>query len=316
MPDSTATARRPSFIIGGAAKSGTTTLHHLLDQLPGVFIPRDELYVFAIDDIEQHPDFFVAPDGTWLHRDFDANRAEYLDWYASWYRSAPAGALLGEDSTSYLASARAARRIRHELPDVKLIFLLRDPSQRTYSQYWHDLRVGRVVEDFEATLRHAPGTLIQRSLYREQVARYLDCFPARQLKFLLFEHLVADPLAVLREVLDFLEVEASGDLRATDHRNPARVPRSLALQLWRNRLFRDRVASRFRGHLPGTIAPTGTGERLVRGRWARLMFRHDRRPPPMQPVTHRFLDHLFMHENDGLGELIGRDVNSAWYRGI
>lgn len=315
MSDSTEAARRPSFIIGGAAKSGTTTLHHLLDQLPGIFIPPDELYLFAIDDIEQHPDFFVGPDGSWVTRDFDANRAEYLEWYGSWYRSAPEGALLGEDSTSYLASNGAAQRIRRELPDVKLIFLLRDPAMRTYSQYWHDLRVGRAVEKFEGTLRHAPGTLIQRSLYREQVARYVDRFPARQLKFLLFEDLVADPLVVLREVLAFLELDVPGDLRATAHRNPARVPRSVTLQLWRNRLVRDRVASRFLGHLPGSSAPTGMGERLVRGRWARLMFRHDRRPPPMRPSTHRFLDHLFAHENDGLDDLIGRDVRGVWYRG-
>lgn len=315
MANSTRAARRPSFIIGGAAKSGTTTLHQLLDQLPGVFIPSEEIYLFAIDDIQQHPDFFVAPDGSWVTRDFDANRAEYLEWYGSWYRSAPEDALLGEDSTSYLASARAAERIKRELPEVKLVFLLRDPAMRTYSQYWHDLRVGRVTERFEATLRHAPGTLIQRSLYREQVARYLDCFPRRQLKFLLFEDLVADPLAVLREVITFLDLDVPGDLRATAHRNPARVPRSTTLQLWRNRLVRDRVAARFHGHLPGSSTPAGMGERLVRGRWARTMFRRDRRPPPMRAATHRFLDDLFAHENEGLEDLIGRAVQGIWYRG-
>lgn len=46
-----------------------------------------------------------------------------------------------------------------------------------------------------------------------------------------------------------------------------------------------------------------------------LVFRHDRRSPPMRPATRRFLDHLFAHENGGPADLIGRDVQRVWYRG-
>jgi hypothetical protein len=305
----------PAFIIGGAAKSGTSTLHELLARRQDVFIPDHELYFFAIDDFEQHPEFFVDDDGGWASRDYDAHREEYLEWYRSFFRAAPAGALIGEDSTSYLPSARAPRRIRELLPDVKLIFLLRDPASRTYSQYWHDLRVGRVVDDFERTLRFAPGTLVQRSLYREQVRRYLDLFPADRLMFLLFEDIVAEPDRVLADVTGFLGLPPEPNpVRGGDvHRNPARVPRSIRLQLLRNRLFRGRVANRFRGFLPGTSTPSGLGERAVRGRWARLVQRTDRRPPKMRPETRRFLDAYFAHENDGLDELIGLDVTSRWY---
>jgi hypothetical protein len=306
----------PAFIIGGAAKSGTSTLHELLARRSDVFIPDHELYLFAIDDYEQHPDFFRADDGGWEIRDYDAHREEYLEWYRSFFRPAPPGALVGEDSTSYLASERAPRRIRELLPDVKLVFLLRDPASRTYSQYWHDLRVGRVVDDFERTLRFAPGTLLQRSLYREQVRRYVELFATDQLKFLLFEDIVDDPDGVLADVLRFLGLPPSGStVRGAEvHRNPARVPRSIRLQLLRNRLFRDRVANRFRGFLPGTSTPVSRGERVVRGRWAQVAQRRDRRPPPMRDETRRFLDAYFAHENEGLDELIGLDVRSRWYR--
>ncbi len=53
----------PSFIIGGAAKSGTSTLHHLLNRSPDVFNPDHELSVFSTDDIQQHPEFFLDSSG-------------------------------------------------------------------------------------------------------------------------------------------------------------------------------------------------------------------------------------------------------------
>jgi hypothetical protein len=306
----------PSFIIAGAAKSGTSTLHAMLAGRPDVFIPRHEIYLFSIDDFQQHPEFFVGRDGEWVDRDYDARRGEYLEWYRGLFAGAPPHAMLGDESTSYLPSRRAAGRIRALLPEAKLIFLLRDPAARTYSQYWHDLRVGRIVEGFEGTLRHAPGTLIQRSLYREQVREYLEHFPREQLLFLLFEDLARDPMAVLETATHFLGLppaEGPADPSAT-HRNPARVPRSMWLQLWRNRLFRDRPAARFQGVLPGTSAPDGLAERAISGRWVRLNMRRDRRPPPMPEATHRFLDDHFARENAGLSELIGRDVDSEWYR--
>lgn len=307
-------ARLPDFIIGGAMKCGTSTLHQMLGELPDVFIPEPEIYYFSIDDIEQHPEFFVGPKGGWVDRDFDARRDEYLPWYASFFADAPAGASIGEDSTSYLHSARCVSRIRELLPAVKLVFLLRDPAARTYSHYWHLVRTGRATESFEGTLRHAPGTLFQRSQYREQAARYLSAFPAEQVKFVLFEDLVERNEETVREVIGFLGLTQPAALPAVAHRNPARVPRSITAQLWRNRLFRDRVVNRFRGHLPGTSRPTGAGEQAVRGRFARWSLRSDRRPPPMRADTHRFLNALFRRDNAGLSEVIGADVERRWYR--
>lgn len=286
----------------------------MLGDLPGVFIPDPEIYLFSIDDIEQHPEFFQGPDGGWMTQDFDARRDEYLAWYASFFADAPPGATIGEDSTSYLHSARCAPRIREALPAVRLVFLLRDPAARAYSHYWHLLRTGRATEDFEGTLRHAPGTLFQRSRYRDQVRRYLELFPANQLKFILFEDLIERPDEVVRDTIGFLGLPQPSALPAVAHRNPARVPRSITAQLWRNRLFRDRVAARFRGHLPGTMRPTGAGEEAIHGRWARLNLRSDRRPPPMRADTHRFLNTLFRRENAGLSALIGHDVERRWYR--
>ena len=305
-------SRLPHFIIGGAMKSGTSSLHHLLAALPGVFIPDAEVFFFDIDDFEQHPDFFVGPNGEWqvpaYERDFEAYRA----WYASFFADAPSGAIIGEDSTTYLAARRAPQRINALLPDVRMVFLLRDPADRTYSHYWHLVRSGRATRRFEAMLRHDPGTLVQRSRYLEQARRYLATFPPERLLFLLFEELVAHPLAVLGRVTRFLDLPAPDALPTSPHRNPARVPRSLRLQLIRNRLLERRAARRFAAPLPGT-GGRRSASRAAGRQPGRLALRVGR-PPPMAPETRRALNELFAAENAGLDTLLGLDLDRHWYR--
>ncbi len=73
-------SRLPDFIIIGAMKSATTTLHGLLASQPGVFMSTPK-----------EPCFF-SDDEVW---------ARGVGWYASLFEAAPAGALLGESSTHY-----------------------------------------------------------------------------------------------------------------------------------------------------------------------------------------------------------------------
>jgi hypothetical protein len=305
--------RLPDFIIGGAMKSGTTSLHHLLGALPGVFVPDPEIFYFDIDDFEQHPDFFAGPGGTWRVPDWERHADEYLAWYTSFFAPAPAGALVGEDSTTYLASRKAPSRIRELLGDVRLIFMLRDPAERAYSHYWHLVRTGRATRRFESTIRHHPGTLIQRGLYREQARRYLDLFERDRLLFLLFEDFVSDPLAALRHAARFLGRAEPEALPTAPHRNPARVPRNLTLQLLRNRILGHRSSARFEGHLPGTARRHSAVEAAMRSRLPPVNLRRAR-PPAMAPGTRRALNELFAMENRGLGDLLGIDVEKRWYQ--
>src|SRR5512139_536133 len=165
------TAGLPDFIIIGAPKCGTSALHLILAHHPGVFIPDLEVYFFDVDDISIHPEFFQRRDGFTLH-DFDRDLDTYLDWYRSLFAGAAPGQLVGEDSTTYLASRRAPERIARLLPSVRLIAMLRDPVARAYSNYWHNVRRARTARSFEETLRLEPGSLLTRGFYAEQLARY------------------------------------------------------------------------------------------------------------------------------------------------
>jgi hypothetical protein len=182
----------PDFIIVGAMKSGTTSLHNILASHPDIYIPQREIHFFDIDDITQHPDFFFFSDGKWYYPDLEKNSEKYLEWYGSFFSNAKVTQKIGEDSTTYLASNKAPARIVNLLPKVKIIIMLRDPASRTYSHYWHLVRTGRGIHTFEDSLRIMPGTLIQRSLYKDQIQRYLGYFPQENIHFILFEEFIQE----------------------------------------------------------------------------------------------------------------------------
>src|SRR5439155_22656297 len=77
-----------------------------------------------------------------------------LNFYATtWFAAAGDSRLAGEKSTDYLESAVAAERIARDLPRVKLVFILREPAERAYSNYVWSRMNGLETEDFATALR-------------------------------------------------------------------------------------------------------------------------------------------------------------------
>ena len=243
--------RFPDFIIAGAMKCGTTSLHKILNYHPDIFIPDREIHFFDIDDMKQHPDFFQNYGGDWFYPSFNKNLPKYLDWYANFFAAAEPGQLIGEDSTTYIASDKAAERIAKLNPDVKLIIMLRDPATRTYSHYWHIVRSGRALWSFEKMLQIMPDNLIQRSLYKKQINDFLNHFPRDNMHFVLLENFARNPLKEVEKVCRFIGVNPRliNLDSITTHGNPAKIPKNLSLQLWRNRLMRLKARKIYLQHL-------------------------------------------------------------------
>jgi hypothetical protein len=309
----------PDFFIAGAMKCGTSTLHAMLARHPGIFMPHGELFFFDLDDWLEHPDFFAWTGIEWVDRDFDGRLEEYTAWYRRFFEPAQAGQLIGEDSTTYLASARAPQRIAQFNPDARIVVMLRDPASRSYSNYWHLLRYGRVFHGFEDSLRLQPDALISRSLYKPQIEHWFACFPQAHFHFVLLEELIADTAGTLAKVCRFLGLADDVPENALGlHWNRGDTPRFPRMQMWRNRLLWRRDTRMFLSRLPG--APSSDGSALVR----RLTHAVDRvhrkfnplrsRTPPMLPATREFLNRYFRRENRGLGDLTGKDLDRWWYR--
>jgi Sulfotransferase family len=315
---STATLRIPDFIIAGAMKCGTTSMHHILNSHPHIFIPQREIHFFDVDDLIQHPDFFFFNGQRWHYPSFRKKNLEYWQWYSAFFASANGEQLLGEDSTCYLASEVAPERISKVDKEIKIIIMLRDPADRAYSHYWHLVRTGRATLSFEETIQIAPASVLIRSLYEKQVRNYLRFIPRERIYFVIFEEFIRNIDATIRKVCDFIGVDRSLiDLsQANSHANAGRWPKYANLQLWRNRVLRQRAKFIHQHHL--IDVPDGNDRRPALIRLAEKIhstlnpFVKDARVE-MRNDTRMMLDDYFAAQNAGLSKLLGVNLDERWY---
>jgi len=308
----------PGFIIGGAMKCGTSTLHEILHRHPKVFMPKEEVHFFDIDNILQHSDFNFHIDDKWITQSMDDNPKLFWDWYQEKFKGNES-LLKGEDSTTYLASPVAAERISLQKNDIKLIFLLRQPSLRAYSHYNHSLRTGRATYSFEDTLRFNPYQVLSRSLYKEQIENYYKFIPKSRIKIILFEDFIKETEAALKEVCAFLDLEYAefpADLLDT-HANKARIPKNSSLQIRKKLLMRDFGNKSYTNKLPIKVVQKKSilpfFLRVVNKVHSKINPALPIRPPQINPETKVFLDNYFHNELKGINELIDKDVMSKWF---
>jgi len=194
----------PDFIIGGAPRSGTTWLYRVLDPHPQIYLAKP---------LQPEPKFFLVDD---LYR-------RGIQYYQeTWFAEAPPEKLAGEKSTNYLESATTAMRIQEHLPWVKLIFILREPVERAFSNYLWSKTNKMENEDFETALaleqererslpprlRFArPHAYFSRGLYADLLAPFFARFPRTNILCLPLDLLAEAPEAFLERVHRFLEVE-------------------------------------------------------------------------------------------------------------
>lgn len=310
----------PDFIIGGAMKSGTSTLHYILNQHPKIFIPTEEIGFFDIDHLLEHPDFvFFDPYyDEWIAQFMEDDPENLWNWYLSKFEGHE-NFLIGEDSTTYLASSIAAERIAIQHKGIKLIFLLRHPTDRAYSQYFHMLRTGRAVYNFEDTIRYEPYSILNRSLYKTQLETYYDLLPKERIKVVLFDDLVYDTVSTIQSICNFLDINFDAFDWSTmqSHSNKTKIPKYKRLQLLNNRYLRFLGNLNYGSSLPNR--PTTIQNQIpILPRMINRLHQYinpltEEAMPTMKASTRKFLDHYFLRELDGLDELIGQNALSRWF---
>jgi len=312
----------PDFIIGGAMKSGTTSLHTILNAHPDISIAHDELGFFDIDSILQHPDynFYDSDKQVWTYQSMIEEPERLWNWYYSQFKTLKDNArIIGEDSTTYLTSEIAAKRIALQEKPIKLIFILRHPTKRTISNYLHLLKSGRAIYTLEDTLRFNPNSIIRRSLYKEQLDNYYKYVPFNQIKVVLFEDLIEDKENCIKDVCNFLEVnyrKFDSDVFKT-HSNKTNTPKHIKLQLFRNRLLRHSGNYRYSNFLPKQ--PVFQNKIPLKYRIIDKI--HKKINPLKSDVkfkaslsTIKFLDDYFKNELQGFDALVKKEVFSKWFK--
>lgn len=181
--------KKPDFIIIGAMKSGTTTLHRYLLNHPGIFMT-----------VPKEPGFFS--------REHVFNKG--FGWYASLFENAKTGQFTGEASTCYSrwpAYNHVPERLYAHNKSVKLIYILRHPVSRAYSHYGHlTLHDKKQFASFEDALQKEQEIILS-SKYMLQINKFLDFFPKEQLLLIDFEDLMNRPQIALEQVQHFLGCE-------------------------------------------------------------------------------------------------------------
>lgn len=312
----------PDFIIGGAMKSGTTTLHTILDKHPDISIAHNELGFFDMDDLLTHPDFnfYETKSQTWLEQSMSVYPEVLWSWYYSQFANLKNDSkAIGEDSTTYLASSFAAKRIALQDKPIKLIFILRHPTSRTISNYLHLLKSGRAIYSLEDTLKYQPEIIVKRSLYKSQLERYYKHLPSERIKIILFEDLLTKKEECIKDVCQFLNIDFNKfqphDLNV--HSNQTKVPKYINLQLFRNRVLRGKGQFRYSRFLP--IQPEF--QKTMPFHYKLFDYLHKKMNPHSNSYTFKvskgttdLLDNYFIKELDGLDDLVQMNILSKWFK--
>ena len=147
----------PDFIIIGAMKSATSSLHVQLASHPGIFMSEPKEPNFFSDDDEYRR-------GT--------------DYYLSLFADARDGDLLGESSTHYTKLPdypETIPRMKALVPNVRLIYVMRQPIDRLISQYIHQWTQNVIRCDINEALDRYPE-LISYGRYSYQLEPYFASF--------------------------------------------------------------------------------------------------------------------------------------------
>lgn len=285
--------RLPNFIVGGALKSGTTSLNYVLKQHPQVFMcPLKEPRYFAYES--DNPDHVS---GKGLHFPIKS-----LDQYGALFEESGGFLAVGEVSPHYLISPVAPQRIRDAIPDAKLIFSLRDPVKRAYSVYWHDVRLGIENRPVEEALTEREYAVIHGRYYA-WLRNWYDRFDPLQIKVILFDDLLRDAPGVFADLCRFLGIDDAfiPDFKV---RNKGGALKNQGLGR-----FYERIKTHPLRHALDPLVPERVRAKLIDAR-----NRNFEEPPPMpEPLAHRL--HAFYH--DDIAQLEGflqRDL-SAWKNG-
>ena len=126
--------RLPHFVIAGAPKAGTTALHGALATHPGLYLSPVKEPKYYLTDGRPPPLSGQRGPG-------DAHSAQEWIWrrerYLALFDDAPAGSVRGESTPFYLYDRAAQRRLVADVPDVKVVVVVRDPVDRAYSNWAH-----------------------------------------------------------------------------------------------------------------------------------------------------------------------------------
>lgn len=281
----------PTFFVAGPNKSASTWMYAALLEHPDVCMARDDPVSY-----------------------FDVQHYRGLDWYRSQFEHWEHESAIGDESPGYIKSPQAPMRIAEQNPDAKIVFCLRNPMDRAFSQWWHgrtrwhqsNFRAG-IIDHERFDYWVLPG------FYASHLCRWDEHFSPDQLLVTFFDDFVRDNGRFVRAIYEFIGVDP--DFR------PTVIGQSVNVAKTR---IPDRL-QRLTGSLTrfvGSVAPRSVKDRVLRpvyrvlanvlnGLWRMVGERREYRKG-MEEDVRRALEMIYADDVRALQRRTGRDL-SGWF---
>ena len=201
------------FIGIGAEKAGTTWVADIFRSHPQIFLPQQK-------EIHYFNRYFVEDPCI-----YNYNYDKSFSWYKNFFKYACDHHVKGEICPAYLWDDEAPKRIYENFPNIKIFAILRNPIERTYSQYLYYKQKGVIKnEDFETAIKEY-SFFLERSKYYTQLCNYYKLFPHKNIKIMFFDDLKKDRNTFIKDLLSFLEVNTNIDYSIIESSNVTGVPK-------------------------------------------------------------------------------------------
>ncbi len=284
---------KPTFLIPGASRSGTTTLWSIIRSHPEVCTPdKKELRFF----------------------DRNENYKKGIKYYESHFEECEAAKEIGEASPPYwnkgiifdedrkyiYVEEDAPSRIKKAYPNIKLIFTFRNPVDRMYSQFWKNVRQGRehkksvrgaVMEEINGERSHKKDEIcwVYKNKYAIHFKEWKKMFSDENIKVIIFEEWINNTKKEIKSVFDFLGVSRDYNVSYRTEKNVSRTPYSYTISEIRRNYI---------------------GENIL-GRAIRRFNRSRGRPTPTESER-KWLFGILEDQVKEMEDLLGRSL-SMWY---
>lgn len=211
----------PNLLIVGAQKAGTTSLYDILKKNQAFYLPVKEIKFF--------------------HR--DEHYSKGLKWYADHFKNYNGQRYIGDFTPDYMAYNWSAQRIYDSLgSNVKIIFILRQPVLRAYSQFnFHKMLDVEKNKSFEKTIKtesidleqntfknwYTPANYISRSIYTPQIERFSKLFGKESIHIVIFEELfIQKNEKAILQLENFLELPLPNLREDRTKSNSSQIPKN------------------------------------------------------------------------------------------
>ncbi|MDJ1181872.1 sulfotransferase family protein [Roseofilum casamattae] len=298
----TESAKSPNFLIIGVQKSGTTSIYNYLKQHPQVYMSSvKETNFFARDPNK-------APSDRPL-RHPTQKRIDTWEKYCDLFAEVTDEIAIGEASPNYMVNySVATAQIKRRIPNAKLIAILRNPSDRAYSDYLMHVRdaIGKprsLVEQIEQ--KGKASATLRKGFYGEHLTAFYQEFDPAQIRVFLYEDLRKNSAKMMQEIYRFIGVDATYQPDTSARSQVAKLPKNQTFnQLLNTRNpLRETAAKVLNSLLPATTVQN------LRDRLNNLN-RSQAKIPPLDPGDRQILIDFYRDDILKLQALINRDLSS------